>query len=941
MSLNLDTSNSNVISNNTINEEENENDDDISMKDDNASVNNDADYNQQSNFDTSILENSEIISSYNGTSSISPDTEASQIKFPEEYNIKFYLVCKLFDKVGSLKPKEKFKLVIKFIDTYFKKAIDNKVNIYPFLRLVFPRLDRFRATYGVQESFIGKLYSDILGLPQSEKDMLKHWKNPNYVKAPAPCGDFIGLIGFVVAKRVTDKSTITINEVNEFLENLSHGKSKDEKGKILTKMIRKCTATEQKWIIGIIIRDLKLSLSHESFFKFYDRRLLEIYNTTSSLIEVCNYLTNPKDPKYSKSFYQIFSPLRPMLVARMTLNNIYSNFADTEVMVETKWDGERIQCHLNEGEVKWFSRHGIDYTYLYGPKLSHLIKTSVNAKRAILDGEIVVYDKINKKFAPFGENKTIALAQNENDKCLCYEIFDVIYLCSPGGNSYSLNDIILSDRKKILQKIVTPIPKKIEIVIGKETNSIDGIMEEFNKALQRSEEGIVIKKRDSKYKPDERSSDWVKMKCDYIDTIVDTLDCIIIGGYYGNGKRVGEEQANYNNFYKNLNSGALNNNNNLNPNSVSEASSDSLATFLVGVMKKCDKENPRASTILPLVKVGTGYTLQDLTQIRNKLRTKWKKYDSRYPPSLFGQWVPGVSEKPDVIIDDPSESIIIEVKAAEIVPTENFPAKVTLRFPRVVKLRWDKSWTDTLDFKELLKFYNISTNNINANNATYGTGLQHQHIIKKNKRKDLLETIENGMEDINVDFKKKRRADKYSKILENFRDTDTSNITKISNLFDKCQFLVLCLDDVVSENSIKKKMLEYSIVENGGTKVQNYLNSVTYVIAEKIDLKIKNILSHKDINIINSKWVYDCIKFQRIIPFTPLYLIHINEETKKNFSMNIDKYNDSFFTDIDQNSIKNIFDGMKNIDVDKYYEKACKILGEEFGEDFENIINNC
>ena len=105
MSLNLDTSNSNVISNNTINEEENENDDDISMKDDNASVNNDADYNQQSNFDTSILENSEIISSYNGTSSISPDTEASQIKFPEEYNIKFYLVCKLFDKVGSLKPK--------------------------------------------------------------------------------------------------------------------------------------------------------------------------------------------------------------------------------------------------------------------------------------------------------------------------------------------------------------------------------------------------------------------------------------------------------------------------------------------------------------------------------------------------------------------------------------------------------------------------------------------------------------------------------------------------------------------------------------------------------------------------------------------------------------------------------------------------------------------
>ena len=49
-----------------------------------------------------------------------------------------------------------------------------------------------------------------------------------------------------------------------------------------------------------------------------------------------------------------------------------------------------------------------------------------NAKSAILDGEIVVYDKVNKKYAPFGDNKTIAKEVIETDKCLVYQIFDII-----------------------------------------------------------------------------------------------------------------------------------------------------------------------------------------------------------------------------------------------------------------------------------------------------------------------------------------------------------------------------------------------------------------------------------------------------------------------------------------------------------------------------------
>ena len=62
-----------------------------------------------------------------------------------------------------------------------------------------------------------------------------------------------------------------------------------------------------------------------------------------------------------------------------------------------------MQYHLSSGNIKFYSRKGVDYTYLYGLKFWTLLQKTVNARGAIFDGEIVVYDKVNNRFAPFGE----------------------------------------------------------------------------------------------------------------------------------------------------------------------------------------------------------------------------------------------------------------------------------------------------------------------------------------------------------------------------------------------------------------------------------------------------------------------------------------------------------------------------------------------------------
>jgi DNA ligase-4 len=51
--------------------------------------------------------------------------------------------------------------------------------------------------------------------------------------------------------------------------------------------------------------------------------------------------------------------------------------------------------------------------------------------------------------------------------------------------------------------------------------------------LERNEEGVMLKDPNSIYVPKERAINWLKLKGDYVDGMTDTMDVIIIGGYFG------------------------------------------------------------------------------------------------------------------------------------------------------------------------------------------------------------------------------------------------------------------------------------------------------------------------------------------------------------------------------------------------------------------------
>ena len=196
------------------------------------------------------------------------------------------------------------------------------------------------------------------------------------------------------------------------------------------------------------------------------------------------------------------------------------------------------------------------------------------------------------------------------------------------------------------------------------THTIE-IMNCLDRAMAGGYEGVMFKSLNSIYAPGARDGDWMKLKPDYVHDMGDELDLLIIAGYYGEGQR---RQGGPSHFLLGL-----------------QAPASAKHIFK-------DVEHPR---FYPFCKVGTGYTVSALQELRKKLEPATIKWDKRNRPAHLCGWVPNkTDDEPDVWFE-PAKSVIFQVGAYEMVKGEAFmPCGYTLRFPRVRCIRHDKPWNE-------------------------------------------------------------------------------------------------------------------------------------------------------------------------------------------------------------------------------------------------------
>ena len=101
-----------------------------------------------------------------------------------------------------------------------------------------------------------------------------------------------------------------------------------------------------------------------------------------------------------------------------------------------------------------------------------------------------------------------------------------------------------------------------------------------------------------------------------------------------------------------------------------------------------------------LKQVGTGYSFDELLKLRNIINTVKQPFNPNKPPPHLAHWKVSKKDIPHYYIP-PEQSIVVQLKCAEIVPSAFFSAGLCCRFPRIQCIRYDKSYTDIMSIRDL------------------------------------------------------------------------------------------------------------------------------------------------------------------------------------------------------------------------------------------------
>ena len=108
-------------------------------------------------------------------------------------------------------------------------------------------------------------------------------------------GDFASVAFFVLRTRCPDKGTLSIADVNECLDNIALANSQRKRDDVrnnLRKLLRNTCAMEQKWLIRMIMKELKVGLNENSIFGVFHPDASDLFNVSSSLSKVSLYNLN-------------------------------------------------------------------------------------------------------------------------------------------------------------------------------------------------------------------------------------------------------------------------------------------------------------------------------------------------------------------------------------------------------------------------------------------------------------------------------------------------------------------------------------------------------------------------------------------------------------------------------------------------------------------------
>ena len=271
-------------------------------------------------------------------------------------------------------------------------------------------------------------------------------------------------------------------------------------------------------------------LARKVYNKFLDD-VQHAYNLSNDLGVVAENLRAHGIKTISKVGIEIGTPINTMLAIKLESIEDSLKALGKPVLADYKLDGFRCQLHKKDDKIILFTRRLENVTKQF-PELISLIKKHVKGKNFILDSELVGYDPKTERYKPFQEisqriRRKYGIEKMAKELPVEINIFDVLYY-----NGETMLDKPQSERRKLIEKIVKPLKRKIVLTKKIISGDKEELAKFYKQALKDGVEGLILKNMKKEYSPGRKVGGWVKIK-----STLEPLDLVIVGGTYGEGKR--------------------------------------------------------------------------------------------------------------------------------------------------------------------------------------------------------------------------------------------------------------------------------------------------------------------------------------------------------------------------------------------------------------------
>lgn len=488
-----------------------------------------------------------------------------------------------------------------------------------------------------------------------------------------------GDLGSAAAKILEQKTQttflaqdITAERVYETLykiAKLEGQRSQDMKMKYVSSLLNDATPQEAKFILKIAMGTLRLGIADNTVMdalaisftgsKENREKLEAAYNVSSDLGRVAETIAR-KGLDGLKDFHvKVFSPIRPMLAERVKSESEAVEKLGTGFAAEYKLDGERVQIHYKDNTMILYSRRLENITSYY-PDILENVPKALKTTDVILEAEAVAINLDSGEFLPFQElmhrRRKYDIDRIVEKYPITVNLFDVLYL----NGQDLLNEPYRTRRKKL--EGITAEDDYTKIVTQTTVHTENEIEDFLENGINAGCEGLMLKALDAPYRAGARGSNWLKLKREYRNELGDSLDLVVIGAFFGKGRRTGK-----------------------------------YGTLLLA------SYNADRDVFESICKVGTGFTDENLDQFYQILQDK---VTLRKNPRIESGMEPDVWFEPELVIEIVASEITLSPVHMTAKDSIRSGSGLALRFPKFTgKIRMEKAAEDASTDQEVITLY--------------------------------------------------------------------------------------------------------------------------------------------------------------------------------------------------------------------------------------------